>query len=178
MNVKKDNATCPKRNFYFDQTSSAEEENMDLLQDELIEAPQEWQLTEPKEPSHLRSIHDLSTVMHQLLVDVWNLHPLLLDNPEAIDLIVRNALAVTSILVVSHNVHSFTGQGLTLTYILSESHAAVHTWPEHGFAAFDFLTCGMNESDLRNMNICLRRELELATRDYLHMHPPNSGYIF
>ena len=64
--------------------------------------------------------------MMQLNVDVWGLHPILLDDPEAMDSIVRHALEVCSITVISHNNHSFPGQGLTLTYILSESHAAVH----------------------------------------------------
>ena len=176
------NMTCDKRNFYCDETSSAVEENMDLLQEELNEAHQDRQSTKPKEPSHsmhhTTAMHHHKTVMHQLLVDVWDLHPLLLDDPDAMDSIVRNSLAVSSISVLSHDSHSFSGQGLTLTYILSESHAAVHTWPEHGFAAFDFLTCGMDESDLRKLNNRLRRELEQATRKFQQMHPPNSGYIF
>ena len=26
--------------------------------------------------------------------------------------------------------------------VLAESHISVHTWPEHGFAAFDIFMCG------------------------------------
>lgn len=35
-------------------------------------------------------------------------------------------------------------QGMTGTVILSESHIAFHTWPEHGFVACDIFTCGDN----------------------------------
>lgn len=40
--------------------------------------------------------------------------------------------------------HSFRsgGRGVTLVVLLSESHAAVHTYPETGYAALDILACG------------------------------------
>lgn len=34
------------------------------------------------------------------------------------------------------------GQWETLVYVLSESHLAIHTYPEHGFIAIDLFTCG------------------------------------
>ena len=38
--------------------------------------------------------------------------------------------------------HVFPGQaGITGVLILSESHLACHTFPEHGFAAFDLYSC-------------------------------------
>lgn len=30
----------------------------------------------------------------------------------------------------------------TICYLLSESHASVHTWPEHNFLSIDFFFCG------------------------------------
>jgi S-adenosylmethionine/arginine decarboxylase-like enzyme len=38
-------------------------------------------------------------------------------------------------------VHRFTPAGVTGLGLLAESHLAVHTWPEHGYAAVDLLTC-------------------------------------
>lgn len=38
--------------------------------------------------------------------------------------------------------HAFSPQGLSATLILSESHMAVHTWPEHGNAYLVIATCG------------------------------------
>jgi S-adenosylmethionine decarboxylase len=34
------------------------------------------------------------------------------------------------------------GYGYTGVVVLSESHATVHTWPEHGTACLDIFTCG------------------------------------
>ena len=38
--------------------------------------------------------------------------------------------------------HLLPGGGLTVVFLLSESHMSIHTWPEHSFAALDIYTCG------------------------------------
>lgn len=38
--------------------------------------------------------------------------------------------------------HNFTPHGVTAIVVIAESHFAVHTWPEYGFAAVDLFTCG------------------------------------
>ena len=43
--------------------------------------------------------------------------------------------------VVTHSFHHFAPLGVSGVVIISESHLAIHTWPEHGFAAVDFFTC-------------------------------------
>lgn len=46
-----------------------------------------------------------------------------------------------TVLNVDH--HQFgDGGGYTFTYILAESHASCHTWPEHGIATLDIYMCG------------------------------------
>jgi len=40
---------------------------------------------------------------------------------------------------VSHHFHP---QGVTALALIAESHVAIHTWPEHGYAAVDVFTCG------------------------------------
>ena len=38
--------------------------------------------------------------------------------------------------------HSFHPQGVTALGLIAESHVAIHTWPEYGYAAVDVFTCG------------------------------------
>lgn len=38
--------------------------------------------------------------------------------------------------------HEFTPQGVSGVVVISESHLAIHTWPEFGYAAVDVFTCG------------------------------------
>lgn len=42
------------------------------------------------------------------------------------------------------SIKKFKPQGLTILILLSESHVAVHTYPEKGSIFFDIFTCGLN----------------------------------
>lgn len=37
--------------------------------------------------------------------------------------------------------HNFSPNGVSIVYILSASHLALHTWPEKGFAHLDLISC-------------------------------------
>ncbi len=43
--------------------------------------------------------------------------------------------------IVETRFHQFAPWGVSGIVIIQESHLSIHTWPEHGFAAFDFFTC-------------------------------------
>lgn len=66
----------------------------------------------------------------------------LLDDPVACERAVRDAAAAGGLDVLRLATHRFEPQGVTAFALLSESHLAVHTWPEHGHAAADLFTCG------------------------------------
>jgi len=42
--------------------------------------------------------------------------------------------------------HKFHPQGVTALALIAESHVAIHTWPEVGYAAVDVFTCGDHSS--------------------------------
>ena len=43
--------------------------------------------------------------------------------------------------------HQFDPQGITILYLLAESHFSIHTFPEHNYAAIDLYTCRQYESN-------------------------------
>ncbi|HJV48902.1 MAG TPA: adenosylmethionine decarboxylase [Geothrix sp.] len=49
--------------------------------------------------------------------------------------------------IVTHSFHHFSPHGVSGAVIIAESHLAIHTWPEHGFAAVDFFSCGRVDMD-------------------------------
>lgn len=51
--------------------------------------------------------------------------------------------------VITHSFHHFAPLGVSGVVIISESHLAIHTWPEHSFAAVDLFTCGERVSPER-----------------------------
>lgn len=54
--------------------------------------------------------------------------------------------------------HIFPPDGFTMAILLSESHASIHTYPEHGACFIDLFTCG---------NSCSAERFDLALREYL-----------
>lgn len=52
-----------------------------------------------------------------------------------------SAATATGLTVVGETFHQFEPQGVTGTVLLAESHLAIHTWPEAGFATVDVFVC-------------------------------------
>ncbi len=82
------------------------------------------------------------TVLGQhLVVDCWGCGPQM-DDVEAVRQAMAEAVAAMGATLLSLNVHTFQPRGVAAVAVLSESHLAVHTWPEHGYVAIDAFTCG------------------------------------
>ena len=62
-------------------------------------------------------------------------------DPEKIVSTFASALEGAGAHVVQAVSHSFPGAGLTSVFILSESHAVLHTWPETGTVNVDIFSC-------------------------------------
>jgi S-adenosylmethionine/arginine decarboxylase-like enzyme len=50
--------------------------------------------------------------------------------------------ALPGVTVLASIQHQFPGGGMTGLVVIAESHAAIHTWPEHGYAWAELATCG------------------------------------
>ena len=44
--------------------------------------------------------------------------------------------------IVGSHFHQFSPFGVSGVVVIAESHLAIHTWPEYGYAAIDIFTCG------------------------------------
>ena len=69
-----------------------------------------------------------------------------LDDAAAIDAMLEAAVAAGGFTLLHKHVHAFTPQGVTGAAVLSESHIAIHTWPEHGVLFVDIATCSGDEA--------------------------------
>jgi S-adenosylmethionine decarboxylase len=77
-----------------------------------------------------------------VLAELYGCEPGMLDNVERVrDMMVAAALAAGAE-VREVAFHKFSPQGVSGVVVISESHLAVHTWPELGYAAVDVFTCG------------------------------------
>ena len=63
------------------------------------------------------------------------------DSLDSIEEIAQELIANLDLKVVKKTTHTYYPSGITLAYILSESHLLIHTWPEFGIVHIDLVTC-------------------------------------
>lgn len=93
-------------------------------------------------------------------------HELLNDERTLKELLLRAAEAA-QVRVVGSIEHSFSPAGVTCVVAIEESHLSLHTWPEEGYAAADFFTCG--NGDPSAANALLARGLKAQAVEFLHI---------
>ena len=65
----------------------------------------------------------------------------LLNRKSILDDLLAKISRIASLNIVAKAGHEFKPQGISLAYVLSESHIAIHTWPENGTAYIVLSTC-------------------------------------
>ena len=70
--------------------------------------------------------------------------------------------------VVDDVFHKFNPHGVSGVVVIAESHLAIHTWPEYGYAAVDLFTCG-EEVDPWDCFFYLNREFEAASNTTMEL---------
>jgi len=93
--------------------------------------------------------------MHVVL-DLYECDPQILDDIEKIEGILTEAAEVANATVIDKRFHKFSPQGVSGVVVVSESHIAIHTWPEHGYAAVDVYTCGDHTMPLKASEYIIR----------------------
>ncbi len=66
----------------------------------------------------------------------------ILDNVDYVKSAMLEAARRTGATIVTETFHHFSPHGVSGAVIIAESHLAIHTWPEFGYAAVDLFTCG------------------------------------
>ena len=78
----------------------------------------------------------------QMTVEFYDCDPAVLTDADRMEKVFLHAAEVSGAHVVDSVFHSFEPQGVSGVVVISESHFAVHAWPEHDYAAVDLFTCG------------------------------------
>ena len=76
------------------------------------------------------------------LIDLHGCDRDLLNAPDTLKQLLLEAIRRGHGTVVTDVFHTFNPHGVTGVVVIAESHVAIHTWPEHGYAALDIFSCG------------------------------------
>ena len=84
--------------------------------------------------------------------------PEALSDVVALERVMHEAALASGATVLGSTMHVFPPDGLTLVILLSESHASIHTYPEHRSCFVDLFTCG---------DSCHEEEFDRVLRTFL-----------
>ncbi len=84
----------------------------------------------------------MDTLGRHLLLELHGCDPIVLDDLPRMKALLERAAVAAGATVVQVVFHQFAPQGVSGVVVVEESHLSVHTWPEVGYAAIDFYTCG------------------------------------
>lgn len=83
---------------------------------------------------------------NHILVEFMNCDPHIMNDVAAIERDMVEAAIKANATVINSTFHHFSPYGVSGVVVIQESHLAIHTWPEYGYAAVDLFTCGDMDS--------------------------------
>lgn len=94
-------------------------------------------------------------IIYHRVAELWGVDKSLLNHRarllEALDTLAKEL----KLHVVKKFTHQFEPHGISVVWVLAESHLAIHTWPEYGYLHFDIVSCA-KEADLSNLPRALK----------------------
>ncbi len=84
----------------------------------------------------------LNSLGRHVLAELYGCAFEALDDLEQVQTYMKDAALAAGAEIRECVFHKFSPQGVSGVVVISESHLAIHTWPELGYAAVDVFTCG------------------------------------
>lgn len=107
---------------------------------------------------------NLTILGRHAVAELVRIESSLLRDAEFLTAVMESACKHAGATVLYSKFHKFGGEGgVTGVVLLSESHASIHTWPEHGYAAVDVFMCG--SCNPNKALVVIKEALDAATRE-------------
>ncbi len=86
----------------------------------------------------------MNALGRHLLVEFFDCDSQLLNAIGQVEEAMNAAARRAGATIVQSVFHRFEPHGVSGVVVIAESHLAIHTWPEYGYAAVDLFTCGVS----------------------------------
>jgi S-adenosylmethionine decarboxylase len=83
-----------------------------------------------------------NTIGHHYIVEASGCDPKIISDVGKVQQILVKAAEIAGATVWSVSFSKFPPSGVSGVVVISESHISTHTWPEFGYGALDFYSCG------------------------------------
>ncbi len=84
----------------------------------------------------------MNALGRHILAEFYNCNTEVLNDVDRVELYMKRAAIECGATIVNSVFHTFNPHGVSGVVVIAESHLAIHTWPEYGYAAVDVFTCG------------------------------------
>jgi S-adenosylmethionine decarboxylase proenzyme len=84
----------------------------------------------------------LEALGRHILAEFFQCDSEILNDTSKIEKLMCDAAEKCGATIVESVFHTFNPFGVSGVVVIQESHLAIHTWPEYGYAAVDVFTCG------------------------------------
>jgi spermidine synthase len=84
----------------------------------------------------------MNALGNHILVEFMGCIPEVMNDVSVIEEAMVEAADIAGATVINSTFHHFSPYGVSGVVVIQESHLAIHTWPEYGYAAVDLFTCG------------------------------------
>lgn len=99
---------------------------------------------------------DQKIYIEHYVVQAWGVDKKLLGNKNSLLKTAKKLATELKLTIVNSFVHRFKPSGLSLILVLSQSHLAIHTWPEYGYLNIDVLSCS-DETNLHQLEVAIKK---------------------
>ncbi len=106
---------------------------------------------------------------HQIVAEFYSCNREILNDVDFVRNAMLEAARKAGATIVTEAFHHFSPHGVSGAVIIAESHLAVHTWPEFGYAAVDLFTCGDSVSSEIGFNY-LRQAIQAGHVSTMELH--------
>lgn len=120
-----------------------------------------------------------NAVLTHVMLDMYGVDPETLNSADRIGQALTGAAAAAALHPLAEPaVYRYPGQGLTVFLPIRESHFAIHTYPEYGYASVDIVSCALAERAARASDYIVERlgadrvDKELVYRGFLGRREP------
>jgi spermidine synthase len=99
----------------------------------------------------------------QIIAEFHNCSKDILNDEHAIERIIHDGIKECGFSLVDINSHGYDPIGVTTIAVISESHVAIHTYPEAHHASIDIFTCSPEKEQTNNLLDYLKEKLDPTT---------------
>lgn len=99
------------------------------------------------------------TLGYHMLIEFHGCSLRIIADSDRVELILLEAAKLSKAHIVDSLFHKFNPHGVSGVVVIAESHFAIHTWPEYGYAAVDLFSCS-KKIDLETMVEYLKKRLK------------------